>query len=63
MSLDIKDVENSSIDDLSLSELDALSSWCERLAAKYTIAGHVVVPMEKRDYTLEELSAYNGKKG
>jgi membrane-associated progesterone receptor component len=62
MSLEMKDVENSSIDDLSLSERDSLSNWCARLEAKYTIAGHIVVPMEKRDYTLEELSAYNGKK-
>ena len=61
MSLDVKDVDDPSIDDLSLSEIDEMNNWANKLAAKYPIVGHLVVPMEKRDYTLEELVQYNGK--
>ena len=61
MSLEVKDVDDPSIDDLNLSEIDAMNNWAEKLAAKYPIVGHLVVPMEERDYTLEELAQYNGK--
>ena len=60
MSLELDDVDNASLADLSLSELDALQGWCDRLAAKYAIAGHLIVPIEQRDYTLAELQDYNG---
>jgi predicted heme/steroid binding protein len=59
--LEVKDVDDPSIDDLNLSEIDAMNNWAEKLAAKYPIVGHLVVPMEERDYTLEELAQYNGK--
>ena len=60
MSLDIKDVDNADISDLSLSELDALQNWIDKFASKYRIAGHIVDEPEQRDYTIAELADYDG---
>jgi membrane-associated progesterone receptor component len=63
MSLEVQDVDNSSIEDLSLSELDALSDWCMKFDTKYKVVGHLVEEPEQRDYTLEELLEYDGTHG
>ena len=60
MSLDIADVDEPKINDLSLSELDELQSWSDRIAAKYKCVGWLVDEAERRDYTLEELRQYDG---
>ena len=60
MSLDVADVDEPKIDDLSLSELDELQSWSDRIAAKYNCVGWLVDEAERRDYTLEELRQYDG---
>ena len=41
MSLDVKDLENPSIDDLNESELQTLDDWVEKFKSKYTIVGRI----------------------
>ena len=63
MSLDAADMDDPRVDDLSLSELDALQGWVTKFESKYRVVGHLVRKPPKKDYTLAELREYDGTHG
>ncbi len=63
MSLDAADMDDPRVDDLSLSELDALQGWVTKFESKYRVVGHLVREPPKKDYTLAELREYDGTHG
>ncbi len=56
------DLDNPDISDLSAAERDELKGWEDKFKywKGYPIVGEVVVPPAPREFTLEELTTYNG---
>ena len=44
MSLEVADVDNTNISDLSLSEMDTLDEWYAKFEKKYDRVGTVIFP-------------------